>query len=87
MNDHADASPGLMEALHQALNIFGNDASAALMFHLKRRLPGLEESGTTLKDIESALYDLLGQGAELLINTVRQSLDPKTHGTNGTATG
>lgn len=76
-----------MEALHEALNIFGKDASAALMFHLKKRLPDLEEDGTTLKDIESALYDLLGPGAQLLVNTVRQSLDPKTHGTNGTATG
>lgn len=73
--------------MHEALKIFGNDASEALLFHLKKRLPGLGQDGTTLDDVESALNDLLGPGAQLLINTVRQILHLPAHGANGIETG
>jgi hypothetical protein len=70
-----------MEALQDALKIFGNDASEALMFHLKKRLPGLGQDDITVEDVESALYDILGPGAQLLVNTVRQVLHLPTNGT------
>lgn len=87
MSDHTDASPRIAEALQEALKLFGNDAGEALMFHLKKRLPGLGQDGTMLEDVESALYDILGPGAQLLINTVRQVLHLPAHGANGTETG
>lgn len=66
----------LMEALNETLKLFGPDASQALMFHLKRRLPALEQGRITLEELESALSDLFGDGAEVLVSVVRQHLRP-----------
>lgn len=63
---------------HESRKLFGNDASEAPMFHLKKRLPELEGGVVKLEDVESALKDLLGPGAQLLIDTIRQILHLST---------
>lgn len=73
--DHND-SQSLLEALDMALKIFGAEASEALKFHLKNRMPGFEQGLMTLEDLESALSDLLGVGAEIVMSAVRQHLRP-----------
>lgn len=81
-----DQRSRLLEALNETLKLFGPDASQALMFHLKRRLPALEQGRITLEELESALSDLLGAGAEVLANAVRQHLaPPSTDGGNETS--
>lgn len=72
--DVIDDSDRLRKAVHEALKTLGDDGSIALMFHLKKRVPGLEQGRVTIEELESALTDLLGSGAQILLEDVRQRL-------------
>jgi hypothetical protein len=67
----------LMREVHEVLKAtLGDSTSEALMFHLKKHIPGFEgRTSITLADIESALFDLFGSGAEVLVRIIRQRLE------------
>lgn len=65
----------LRKAIHDALEMLGENSSQALLYHLKDRYNIDVESGSIeLDSLQSALTDLLGPGAEVIMGAIRQNL-------------
>jgi hypothetical protein len=61
-------------ATRKALEIFGESSSVALIFHLKSKYGINIEGDFSLAGLDAALSDLLGSGAQVILNTIRQQL-------------
>lgn len=58
-----------------ALDLLGDNSSRALLFHLKSRYGIDVQSGkVVLTDLQSALRELLGPGADVIMNAIRMNL-------------
>lgn len=65
----------LQKAIHDALAIFGDNSSAVLLSHLKDRYGIDIDSGkVVLGDLHSALLDLPGPGADVIMDAIRRNL-------------
>jgi hypothetical protein len=65
----------LRKAVMDALDMLGENSSRALLFHLKSKHGIDVESGKiALPDLQAALADLLGPGADVIMNAIRMNL-------------
>lgn len=64
------------EALKQALGVFGNEAYNVLVFHLEDRYKLIINGSpcSAVADIESALTDMAGSSADLIISRMHSYL-------------
>ena len=80
MNDRI--SPGgpesrrLQKAIYDALDMFGENSNKALLFHLKDKYNiDIESGNVVLEGLQSALAELLGPGADVIMAAIRRNLD------------
>ena len=68
-------SKRLQKAIYAALDMLGENSSAALLFHLKDKYNiDIESGDVTLEGLPPALAELLGPGADVIMATIRQNL-------------
>lgn len=73
-SDGSEPSPP-QKAIHDALAMLGDNSSVALLSHLKDRYGIDIDSGKVmLGDLHSALSDLPGPGADVVMDAIRQNL-------------
>lgn len=63
----------LIKAVQESLAMLGDNTYEALVFQMKERY-GVDMYHFRLDDFESALRDLFGPGAEIIIGSIRQRL-------------
>lgn len=62
--------------LKEAMSILGENTYEPLKFHRKERYGIDLAHNPRLEDVESALRDLFGPSAEIIMNQIRRRLDP-----------
>ncbi|HEX6561991.1 MAG TPA: hypothetical protein VFA15_01030 [Nitrososphaera sp.] len=61
--------------LKESMSILGENTYDALRFHMKERYGIDLEHNPRLEDLESALFDLFGPSAEIIMSQIRRRLD------------
>lgn len=70
----------LMQMVYAALKeTLGDSAAEALVFHLNRYVSRSGRGNPALKDVESALSDMFGPGADMLMGAIRRKLEDRSH--------
>ena len=64
----------LIKAVRESLVMLGDNTYEALMFQMKQRY-GVDLNDMKLDDFETALRELFGPSAEIIISSIRQRLD------------
>jgi hypothetical protein len=69
----------MARALERALDMLGEPSKKALLFHLTHtfKIP-IERKNCSIEEIESALKQILGEGASLVIASINNELKQDT---------
>jgi hypothetical protein len=69
----------LMHMVYAALKeTLGDSAAEALVFHLNRYISRSGRGNPSLKDVEFALSDMFGPGAEILMDAIWRKLEDRS---------
>lgn len=63
---------GVMSALGRSLDILGEPSKQVVLYHMEKR--GVNPESATVREIESALYAMLGPAASVIIEPMRKEL-------------
>lgn len=77
---NSDLASLMQMVLYTALKeTLGDSAAEALVFHLNRYISRSGRGNPALNDVESALYDMFGPGADVLMGAIRRKLEDRSH--------
>lgn len=64
---------GVTAALARALDVLGEPSKQVILYHMAKR--GVDPSSASVKEIETALYAMLGPAASIIMEPVRRELE------------
>ena len=75
----ADNRVNMARALERSLDILGEPSKKALLFHLTHtfKVP-VNRKGCSIKEIEGALKQILGEGASIVVASINNELKQET---------